>query len=154
MHQLLYCMRFKGRATAQSEQPSTLVVDTAGDSCTITTAIDQAGMRCALQPITGGHAYFHSRAVMTGPDAFREEGFISFGDEIHTLRFASVGDGHLAAERPGSALRNGAVTWRVEGGEGQFAGARGLITSNFTVNGEDVTDYQIGVISLPDAPGS
>ena len=42
------------------------------------------------------------------------------------------------------------MSWRVEGGEGQFAGASGLITSNFFV-GEDlaVTDHHLGVLFLP-----
>jgi hypothetical protein len=36
--------------------------------------------------------------------------------------------------------------WRVEGGEGQFAGARGLITSNFFVGEAGmVTDHHVGV---------
>ena len=37
--------------------------------------------------------------------------------------------------------------WRVESGEGQFAGASGLITSNFTLsaNGE-LIDNHFGVI--------
>jgi hypothetical protein len=43
----------------------------------------------------------------------------------------------------------GAVTWKVEGGEGQFEGASGYITSNFMVTEDgEVTDYQFGVIFL------
>ncbi len=37
--------------------------------------------------------------------------------------------------------------WKVDEGEGQFAGASGLITSNFFVSEtEDVTDHHFGVI--------
>jgi hypothetical protein len=48
-------------------------------------------------------------------------------------------------------VQQGAVTWRIDGGDGQFAGAQGLITSNFLVgpNGE-VTDHHLGVIYLDD----
>ncbi len=43
------------------------------------------------------------------------------------------------------------MAWRIEGGEGQFAGASGLITSNFFVGGTlAVTDHHFGVILLPD----
>jgi hypothetical protein len=37
--------------------------------------------------------------------------------------------------------------WRIEGGEGQFAGVSGLITSNFFV-GDDlaITDHHFGVL--------
>jgi hypothetical protein len=37
--------------------------------------------------------------------------------------------------------------WRVEGGEGQFADATGLITSNFTLSATgEVIDNHFGVI--------
>jgi hypothetical protein len=42
---------------------------------------------------------------------------------------------------------HGVVSWRVEGGEGQFAGASGLITSNFTLSADgQVTDHHFGVL--------
>jgi hypothetical protein len=46
-------------------------------------------------------------------------------------------------------LKHGTVNWRVDGGDGQFEGASGLITSNFTVgpNGE-VVDNHFGLIFL------
>jgi hypothetical protein len=38
----------------------------------------------------------------------------------------------------------------VAGGEGQFANAQGLITSNFTLSESgEVNDYHFGVIFLP-----
>jgi hypothetical protein len=37
--------------------------------------------------------------------------------------------------------------WQVDGGEGQFAGARGLITSNFFVSETgEVTDCHFGLL--------
>jgi hypothetical protein len=40
--------------------------------------------------------------------------------------------------------------WRVESGEGQFAWASGLITSNFTLSGtREVIDNHIGLIFVP-----
>jgi hypothetical protein len=42
------------------------------------------------------------------------------------------------------------VSWRVEGGEGQFAGARGLITSNVVIGADlAITDYHAGVLFVP-----
>jgi hypothetical protein len=86
--------------------------------------------------------------TFTGETSFQEVGTIAFGDG-HVLRFSTVGSGHLASGAD-PARRHGAAVWRVEGGEGQFAGASGLITSNFVV-GEDmaVTDHHLGVIVLP-----
>jgi hypothetical protein len=40
--------------------------------------------------------------------------------------------------------------WRIESGEGQFAGASGLITSNFFVGAQgEVIDHHFGVIFVP-----
>jgi hypothetical protein len=48
-----------------------------------------------------------------------------------------------------SFLESGAVSWKVDGGEGQFAGASGYITSNFTMDeAGHVTDNQFGVIYI------
>jgi len=57
-----------------------------------------------------------------------------------------VGQGQIG----GSAdpkLKSGTVTWRVDSGEGQFAGASGFITSNFLI-GEagELTDNHFGVL--------
>jgi hypothetical protein len=42
------------------------------------------------------------------------------------------------------------MTWTVEGGDGQFAGASGLITSNFFVDEHlGVVDHHFGVLLLP-----
>ena len=79
---------------------------------------------------------------MSSPDCS-----ITFGDG-NRLHFSTVGQGYLA----GSAdpkLRAGVVTWRIDSGEGQFAGATGMITSNFTVSDVlEVVDYQFGLIFL------
>jgi hypothetical protein len=41
--------------------------------------------------------------------------------------------------------------WRVTGGSGRFAGAKGLITSNFTVTADgEVTDDHFTRLYLPD----
>ena len=46
---------------------------------------------------------------------------------------------------------HGVVMWRITGGEGRFAGARGLITSNFTVTPDGlVTDDHVTRLYLPD----
>jgi hypothetical protein len=94
---------------------------------------------------TGGDATFESEVTFTGEQSFQEVGTIVFGDG-HPLRFSTVGSGYLGASAD-LGRKHGTVMWRVEGGEGQFAGAGGLITSNFFV-GEDlaVTDHHFGVI--------
>jgi hypothetical protein len=42
------------------------------------------------------------------------------------------------------------VTWTITGGDGRFAGARGVITSNFTVSAEgEVVDHHVSRLYLP-----
>jgi hypothetical protein len=66
--------------------------------------------------------------TVTGATSFQEVGTVAFADG-RRLRFASVGSGYLGAGSH-SGQKHGAGAWRVEGGEGQFAGASGLIASN------------------------
>jgi len=59
-----------------------------------------------------------------------------------------VGEGYLGPSAE-PKLSHGSVIWRIEEGEGQFAGASGLITSNFLVSDAGaVTDNHFGVIFL------
>jgi hypothetical protein len=84
--------------------------------------------------------------TVTGETSFLESGSIRFADGNHRLRFSTVGQGYLA-DSPEPKLKSGAVMWKVDGGEGQFAGASGYITSNFTMDeAGHVTDNQFGVI--------
>jgi len=46
-----------------------------------------------------------------------------------------------------SKAGTGTVMWKIDGGEGQFVGATGNITSNFFLAADGtVTDYHFGVI--------
>ena len=77
---------------------------------------------------------------------FQERGSITFGKGGHRLRFSTEGEGDFGASAD-SSLKQGSVMWRVEEGEGQFAGGSGLMISKFTVSrvGE-VVDHHSGVI--------
>jgi hypothetical protein len=102
----------------------------------------------SLHPVAGGKAAFESEVTVTGESSFVESGTIRFGEQKHRLRFSTVGQGYMGASADPN-LRHGSVIWRVEGGEGQFEGASGLITSNFTIGGTgEVTDNHFGVIFL------
>jgi hypothetical protein len=147
MRCLTYAMRFTGHATPVSPDGTVLKAATTAPSATLTATVGPDGLSSDLQPAAGGEAAFESEVTVTGATSFQEVGTIAFGDG-HRLRFGTVGSGHLDASAD-PARRHGAVTWRVQGGEGQFTGASGLITSNFLVGaGGDVTDHHLGVIFL------
>jgi hypothetical protein len=144
MKQLLYVMQFTGHGAAVAGSSNQLRARTSSGSCQISTRIGTGGLEFSIQNISGGQASFESEVTVTGENSFVESGHIRFGD--HGLRFSTVGQGYLAAS-PDPNLRHGTVTWRVDSGEGQFEGARGLITSNFTI-GQDgqVVDNHFGLL--------
>jgi hypothetical protein len=145
MRQLVYALRFTGRATPTGPDGRVLALTATAPGATLVAAVGPAGLAASLEPASGAEAAFASEVTVTGDTSFQEVGTIAFGAG-HRLRFATVGSGYLG---PGPVGRHGAAVWRVEGGEGQFAGARGLITAH-VVLGEDlaVTGHHLGVIFL------
>lgn len=145
MRQLTYAMRFTGQATPANDAGTVLKASTTSPSTTITSTVGDGGLTGSIEAAQGGNAHFASQVEFTSQSAFTESGSITFG-EGNRLEFSTVGEGYLGPSADGS-LQHGTVMWRVDGGEGQFAGASGLITSNFFVDGNGaVTDHQFGVI--------
>ena len=144
VRQIIYAMQFKGQA-GPGDDSGKILAKTASDSCRITSAVTGAGLEGKLERAEGGRATFESTVTITGDTSFLESGSIHFGGG-NSLRFSTVGQGYLGGSADPN-LKHGTVNWRVDGGEGQFEGASGLITSNFTLgaNGE-VVDYHFGVI--------
>lgn len=145
MKQIIYAMQFKGMA-APGSSANVIKASTSSPSTTLTTVVGNDGVRGVLSPASGGTAQFESEVTLTGETSFLEKGSIRFGDGANRLRFTSIERGCLG-DSAEAKLKSGAVMWRVDGGEGQFAGASGYITSNFTLSDAgDITDYQFGVI--------
>jgi hypothetical protein len=145
MRRLVYAMRFTGQVTPVGEAGGVLRAAMTALGCVLTTTIGPDGVDGALKPLPGAEVTFESEIVLTGDSSFLESGVITFGHG-HRLRFTTVGSGFLGASADPS-LQQGSVMLRVEGGEGQFADASGLITSNFFV-GEagEMTDHHLGVL--------
>src|SRR3981081_2156599 len=144
--QLINAMQLKGSAAPKAGASGVMEASTTSPSCTLSSVVGSGGVTGTLTAVPGGKASFKSEVTLTGETSFTETGTIRFGDLNHSLRFSTVGQGFLG-KSPDAALQHGSVMWRVESGEGQFAGASGLITSNFTLsaNGE-VIDNHFGVI--------
>ena len=146
MKQVVYVMQFKGGAAPKAGATGVIKATTSAQSCTVSSIIGAQGVSGTIQPAQGGKASFESEVTLTGETSFDEVGTIRFGDSNHALRFSTVGQGYLG-KSPEEGLQHGSVMWRVDGGEGQFAGATGLITSNFTLSATgEVTDNHFGVI--------
>jgi hypothetical protein len=144
MKQIIYAMQFKGRA-APGASPNVMKASTSASSTTVTTEIGAEGVHGSIKPAAGGKAEFESEVTLAGETSFLEKGTIRFGD-VNRLHFSTIEHGYLG-DSADPKLKSGAVMWRVDGGEGQFEGATGFITSNFTLSDAgEITDNQFGVI--------
>jgi hypothetical protein len=149
MRQLIYAMQFTGRATPAGPDGNVLHASTTAPSTTLTSRIGPDGLTGTVEAIPGDDATFISEVTFTSATDFLETGSITFGDG-NVLHFSTVGSGYLGASAD-STRKHGTVMWRVEEGGGQFAGASGLITSNFFVGDDlEVTDHHCGVLFLPE----
>ena len=148
MREVIYAMRFRGQAEPVGAVGNVLKAITSAPSSTFTSSIRPDGLVSQLALVEGGEASFASEVTFTGETSFQEVGTILFGDG-NQLRFSTVGSGYLAPSAD-PARKQGTVMWRVDGGEGQFSEASGLITSNFFVDDQlGVTDHHLGVLLLP-----
>ena len=107
-------------------------------------AVPVEGQQNIIKAKTGGRGpqgesvAFESQVVLNG-ETFSETGSIDYGGR-GKLTFDTVGAGRLGPS-PVPGLQWGAVIWRIASGQGEFEGASGFITSNFTVSAEgDVVD--------------
>jgi hypothetical protein len=146
MKQVIYAMQFKGTAAPKAGVSGVITASTRARSCTLSSAVGPDGLTGTLLPLPGEQASFESEVILTGETSFKETGTIRFGDSNHSLRFSTIDQGFLG-KSPDPTLQHGSVMWQVDGGEGQFQEASGIITSNFTLSATgEVTDNHFGVI--------
>jgi hypothetical protein len=145
MKQIIYAMQFKGKA-APTANPKVMKAATSSPSTSISSVCNAEGVKGNVGAIAGDKAEFESEVTLTGATSFLETGTIRFGSGKNLVRFSTVGEGYLGSS-PEAKLSSGAVIWKIDSGEGQFAGASGYITSNFTLSDTgDVIDNQFGLI--------
>ena len=111
MAEIVFAMELRGSAAPVEGRENTFHAETSG-----TTPLGEA-------------VSFQSEVVLSG-DVFDEVGSINYAGR-GSLKFNTIGAGHIGPS-PTSGLNHGTVMWRVTEGDGEFSGATGLITSNFT----------------------
>jgi hypothetical protein len=149
MRQLVYTMHFRGQVSRSSADGQTLRATSSGTSCTMQTVVGPSGAETTLQPAPGDLAFIESELHLSGNEAFEGGGTLAFGDDGDSLlRFSTSRTGQLGPSGiPG--ILAGAVTWKVDGGEGRFASASGFIVSAFTVTESgELSEYQTGLVFL------
>src|SRR4030095_6230150 len=141
MKELVFALEFKGSAVPVPGSDKKLHAKTSATSQIVCSVLKADGIQAGLESTDGGSASFESEVEIVGEGMFVESGSIRYGD-AGKVSFKTVGRGTLGPS-PVAEVQRGAVMWEVTGGEGRLAGARGLITSNFTVGAEgEVVDDQ------------
>jgi hypothetical protein len=138
---LVLQIRFKDQATPPEGDPPKFTVH--GES-------EQVNLLEGDASLVPDSVSFDTDVTTTGQTSFDESGVMRFGSDSDLLRFTTLGEGFLTPS-PEEGLFEGSVIWRINEGEGKFAGATGLITSNFTLKMEtgEAWEHQVVSIFLP-----
>ena len=148
MRELVFALEFRGRGGPVPGSPGRRQARTTAPSQVLRTVVAPDGVSASVDPVAGEPAVLESRVERFPDGTFVEDGTITYGS-AGAVSFDTVGRGHVAPA-PTAGWSHGVVMWRITGGEGRFAGARGLITSNFTVSPDgDVTDDHFARLYLP-----
>jgi hypothetical protein len=148
MRELVFALQFKGKARPVEGATGKLAAKTTASGLVLRTSLTPKGVQAKSDSRPGPRATFESEVQITGEGTFVESGRIRYG-KAGSLTFKTAGQGILGESEVGG-LQRGAVIWEVIEGTGQFAGAAGLITSNFTVGAKgDVVDNHYARLFLP-----
>ena len=146
--ELVFALEFRGRGESVPGSTTRRRARTVAPSQTLSSLIGPEGVFSRVEPVAGESATLDARVERFGDGTFVEEGEIVYGS-AGRVTFATQGRGWVAPG-PAPGAVHGAVVWAVTGGDGRFAGARGLITSNFAVSaGGEVVDHHVARLLLP-----
>jgi hypothetical protein len=149
VRELVFALEFRGRGGPVPGSTTKRQARTTAPSQAWRAVLGPGGVTAAVEPVAGETAVLESRVERDPDGTFVEDGTITYG-AAGSVTFDTVGRGHVGPAPDGRGS-HGVVMWRITGGEGRFAGARGLITSNFTVTPDGlVTDDHVTRLYLPD----
>jgi hypothetical protein len=148
MREIVFALEFRGRAGPVRGSESKRQARTTAPSQTMSTVLAREGVSARVEAVTGESAVLESRVERFDDGSFVEDGTISYGSAGRVV-FETIGRGWVApAPRAGWVV--GGVVWAITAGDGAFAGARGLITSNFTVSADgEVIDHHVTRLYVP-----
>ncbi len=149
MREIVFALEFRGRGGPVPGSSTKRQARTTAPSQAWRAIVGPDGVRAATEPVAGESAVLESRVERAPDGSFVEDGTITYG-RAGSVTFDTVGRGHVGPAPDGRGS-HGVVMWRITGGDGRFAGAQGLITSNFTVTPDgQVTDDHVTRLYLPD----
>lgn len=149
MRELVFALEFRGRGGPVPGSTTKREARTTAPSQVWRAIVGADGVSAVVEPVGGESAVLESRVERAPDGTFVEDGTITYG-RAGSVTFDTVGRGHVGPAPDGRGS-HGVVMWRITGGAGRFAGAQGLITSNFTVTPDgQVIDDHVTRLYLPD----
>jgi hypothetical protein len=141
MRELVFALEFRGRAGPVPGLEGKRQARSTAPSQTLSTVLERERVRARVEAMAGESAVLESRVERFGDGSFVEDGTIAYGS-AGTVAFETIGRGWVAPA-PQAGWVVGGVLWTITTGDGAFVGARGLVTSNFTVSadGEVIDDH-------------
>ena len=148
MREVVFAIEFRGKAGPVPGKTGARQARTAASGPSVTPFIGGDWLSARVRSSAAEVAVLQASVQRFDDGTFVEEGTIDYG-AAGILRFETLGRGWVApSPSPGSMA--GGVLWGVTGGDKEFEGARGLITSNFTVSADgDVVDDHVVRLYLP-----
>ena len=144
----MFALEFRGRAGPIDGSPTSRRARTSAPSQALRAVMTADGMETGVEPLSGHAAVLDSTVERFADSSFVEAGIITYGS-LGRVSFTTVGKGTVGPG-PADGWVHDAVMWIVTGGDGWFAGARGLITSNFVASAAgEVIDHQLARLYLP-----
>jgi hypothetical protein len=148
MREIVFALQFRGQAGPVPGSESQRQARSTAPSQTLSTVLARDGIHARIDPAAGESAVLESRVERFGDGTFVEDGTITYGS-AGSVTFETVGRGWVGPA-PLAGWVVGGVVWSITAGDGVFRGARGVITSNFTVNGVgQVIDDHVTRLYLP-----
>ena len=149
MREIVFALEFRGTAGPADGSSTRRHAKSSAPSQALRTVLGADGISARVEPLAGERAVLESRVERFGDGSFVEDGTITYG-RAGAVTFETVGRGAVGPS-PIPGWTHGTVMWTVTGGDGVFAGAQGLITSNFAVNAQgEVVDHHVARLYLRD----
>jgi len=148
VRELVFALEFRGHAGAVDGSATTRSARTSAPSQSLRAVMGAEAMETGVERVSGDSAVLESTVKRFADGSFVEAGVITYGS-LGRVSFLTAGTGTVGPS-PIEGWVHGSVMWIVTGGEGQFSGARGLITSNFVASGQgEVVDNQFARLYIP-----
>lgn len=145
MREIVFALEFRGTAGAGPDGRRR--ARSTAPSQSLTTVLGADGVHAEVRALDGEQAVLESTVERFPDGSFVEDGTITYG-RAGGITFQTVGRGTVAPA-PLDGWTSGAVMWIVTEGRGAFRGAKGLITSNFTVSAQGVViDHHVARLYL------